>query len=77
VPAGEQERAWQGARLLAFTPAVAASPLAGRPYDLRHACLSTWQRIVQVTADDAEPDRSAATCCEPDAERHHDDRFSD
>ncbi len=34
-------RAWQGARLLAFTPAVASSPLAGRPYDLRHACLST------------------------------------
>ena len=26
----------------AFTPAVTASPLAGRPYDLRHACLSTW-----------------------------------
>ena len=36
------QRAWQGARLLAFTPAMAASPLAGRPYDLRHACLSTW-----------------------------------
>jgi integrase len=36
------QRAWQGARLLAFIPAVAASPLAGRPYDLRHACLSTW-----------------------------------
>jgi integrase len=36
------QRAWQGARLLAFTPAVSASPLAGRPYDLRHACLSTW-----------------------------------
>jgi integrase len=35
-------RAWQGARLLAFTPAVANSPLARRPYDLRHACLSTW-----------------------------------
>jgi integrase len=35
-------RVWQGARRLAFTPAVAASPLAGRPYDLRHACLSTW-----------------------------------
>jgi hypothetical protein len=34
-------RAWQGARLLAFAPA-AASPLAGRPYDLCHACLSTW-----------------------------------
>jgi hypothetical protein len=36
------QRAWQGARLLVFTPAVAASPLAGQPYDLRHACLSTW-----------------------------------
>ena len=36
------QRAWQGARLLAFTPAVATSPLARRPYDLRHACLSTW-----------------------------------
>lgn len=36
------QRAWQGARLLAFTPAVAATPLARRPYDLRHACLSTW-----------------------------------
>ena len=35
------QRAWQGARL-AFTPAMAASPLAGRPYDLRHACLSVW-----------------------------------
>jgi integrase len=35
-------RAWQSARLLALTPAAAASPLAGRPYDLRHACLSTW-----------------------------------
>jgi len=35
-------RVWQGARLLAFTPAVASTPLAGRPYDLRHACLSTW-----------------------------------
>jgi integrase len=35
-------RAWKGARLLAFTPVLAASPLAGRPYDLRHACLSTW-----------------------------------
>jgi integrase len=36
------QRAWQGARLLALPPGLAASPLAGRPYDLRHACLSTW-----------------------------------
>jgi integrase len=35
-------RVWQGARRLGFIPAVAASPLAGRAYDLRHACLSTW-----------------------------------
>ena len=35
-------RAWQAARQLAFTPAVANSSLARRPYDLRHACLSTW-----------------------------------
>lgn len=35
-------RVWQGARLLAFPPTLAASPLAGRSYDLRHACLSTW-----------------------------------
>ncbi|HLM88460.1 MAG TPA: hypothetical protein VK284_05440 [Streptosporangiaceae bacterium] len=35
-------RVWQGARLLAFPPALEASPLARRPYDLRHACLSTW-----------------------------------
>ena len=34
-------RVWQGARLLAFTPALEASPLARRPYELRHACLSS------------------------------------
>jgi integrase len=26
----------------ALTPAEAASPLAARPYDLRHAAVSTW-----------------------------------
>ncbi|ACY99472.1 integrase family protein [Thermomonospora curvata DSM 43183] len=35
-------RAWEEARRLAFTPDQVASPLAGRPYDLRHAALSTW-----------------------------------
>lgn len=35
-------RAWEEARHLALTPAQAASPLAGRPYDLRHAALTTW-----------------------------------
>lgn len=33
---------WQEARLLALPPAVAASPLGSRPYDLRHSALSTW-----------------------------------
>ena len=35
-------RAWREARRRALTPAEAASPLAARPYDLRHAAVSTW-----------------------------------
>lgn len=35
-------RVWAEARQLALTPQQVASPLAGRPYDLRHAALSTW-----------------------------------
>jgi integrase len=35
-------RVWEEARQLALTPAQAPSPLAGRPYDLRHAALTTW-----------------------------------
>ncbi|GGS84363.1 tyrosine-type recombinase/integrase [Streptomyces griseoviridis] len=35
-------RVWQEARALALPPAVVASPLAARPYDLRHSALSTW-----------------------------------
>jgi len=35
-------RAWQEARELALPPAAVASPLARRPYDLRHSALSTW-----------------------------------
>ncbi|MFE1261101.1 hypothetical protein ACFW5X_11300 [Streptomyces albogriseolus] len=27
---------------MALPPAVAASPLVARPYDLRHSALSTW-----------------------------------
>jgi integrase len=33
---------WRAARVATFTPAEAASPLARRPYDLRHAAVSTW-----------------------------------
>ena len=35
-------RVWHKARSLALTAEQEASPLARRPYDLRHACLSTW-----------------------------------
>jgi integrase len=36
------ERIWTKARARALTPQQAASPLAKRPYDLRHAAVSTW-----------------------------------
>lgn len=35
-------RVWRAARKLAFTPGQVESPLAGRPYDLRHAAVSLW-----------------------------------
>jgi integrase len=33
---------WRAARALALTPDQVASPLAARPYDLRHAAVSLW-----------------------------------
>ncbi|MBI4942486.1 MAG: tyrosine-type recombinase/integrase [Actinobacteria bacterium] len=33
---------WQAARRQVLTPAECASPLARRPYDLRHTAVSTW-----------------------------------
>lgn len=39
---GTAYRIWHKAREAALTPEQVASPLARRPYDLRHACLSTW-----------------------------------
>jgi integrase len=35
-------RVWDEARKYALTPSQVASPLAGRPYDLRHAAVSLW-----------------------------------
>ncbi|MGW0591788.1 hypothetical protein [Streptosporangium sp. NPDC002607] len=35
-------RIWQKARELVLSAEDYSSPLARRPYDLRHACLSTW-----------------------------------
>lgn len=34
--------AWKRARVIGLSPEQATSPLAGRPYDLRHAAVSTW-----------------------------------
>jgi len=42
LPTITYRRAWTKARQTALTAAEQASPLARRPYDLRHACLSTW-----------------------------------
>ena len=39
---GTAYRVWDSARAAAFTEVEYASPLARRPYDLRHAALSTW-----------------------------------
>ncbi|GAA2866421.1 hypothetical protein GCM10010517_25910 [Streptosporangium fragile] len=35
-------RVWREAHCFALTPQQVASPLAKRPYDLRHTALSTW-----------------------------------
>jgi integrase len=35
-------RVWRKARAAVLSPAEVASPLARRPYDLRHAAVSTW-----------------------------------
>jgi len=35
-------RVWRRARTVALTEAERRSPLAARPYDLRHAAVSTW-----------------------------------
>jgi len=48
------DRAWDKARRAALNPAEVASPLAERPYDLRHARLSTWLNAGVAPAQDAE-----------------------
>ncbi|RBQ18370.1 site-specific integrase [Spongiactinospora rosea] len=40
--ASTYSRAWEEARYFALSPQQVNSPLAGKPYDLRHAALSTW-----------------------------------
>ncbi|WP_171075138.1 tyrosine-type recombinase/integrase [Nonomuraea basaltis] len=45
---------WRQARALALTPEQVASPLAGFPYDLRHAALSLWLNAGVHTPEVAE-----------------------
>ncbi len=45
---------WAEARTIALTPAQVASPLAGRPYDLRHAAVSLWLNAGVPATDVAE-----------------------
>lgn len=47
-------RVWERARQSALTPMEEASPLAERPYDLRHARLSTWLNAGVAPAQVAE-----------------------
>ena len=42
LPSTTYMQAWRAARRAALSPREHASPLARRPYDLRHACVSTW-----------------------------------
>jgi integrase len=42
LPSTTYMHVWRAARKAALTPREQASPLARRPYDLRHACVSTW-----------------------------------
>jgi integrase len=35
-------RTWRNARTVALTAEAQATPLASRPYDFRHAAVSTW-----------------------------------
>jgi len=42
LPSTTCMQAWRAARKAAPTPREQASSLARRPYDLRHACVSTW-----------------------------------
>lgn len=51
LPKGTINRAWREARKAVFAPAVLASPLAGTPYDLRHAAVSTWLNAGVPPAD--------------------------
>jgi integrase len=51
VPNSHYSRLWQHARTAVLTPAEVESPLAARPYDLRHAAASLWLNAGVVTTE--------------------------
>jgi hypothetical protein len=54
---------WAQARTLALTPEQVASPLAGRPYDLRHAAVSLWLNAGVPATEVAERAGTACKSC--------------
>ena len=56
-------RVWGAARRTALTPQQADSMLARRPYDLRHACLSTWLNAGVPPAGSPSGQGTASTSC--------------
>ncbi|MBE1485228.1 site-specific integrase [Plantactinospora soyae] len=42
IPNNTYGKAWRDARAMVLTPVQQRSPLARRPYDLRHAAVSLW-----------------------------------
>lgn len=63
--AGETySRVWRKARAKALTPAEVASPLARRPYDLRHAAVSTgWAPASRRPRSPNGPATASPSCC--------------
>lgn len=47
---------WHETRELALPPDLVGSPLAARPYDLRHSAPSTWLNVTEVVGERVEPD---------------------
>ncbi|GGN57169.1 hypothetical protein GCM10010112_09760 [Actinoplanes lobatus] len=42
IPSNSYGKAWRDAREATLTPVQLRSPMAKRPYDLRHAAVSLW-----------------------------------
>lgn len=61
-------RVWEEARTFALPADRAASPLAGRPYDLRHACITRW---LNATVPIAEVARRVGNSPEVIHRRYH------